>query len=107
MAVLKGTLDVLVLKALSWAPMHGFEILTWIEERSTGRVVVEDAALLQSLHRMEERGHVESEWGVTKNSRRARYYKLTAAGRAQLRAETARLLDDADALITVLETKRT
>jgi len=56
---------------------------------------------------MEERGHVESEWGVTKNSRRARYYKLTAAGRAQLRAETARLLDDADALITVLETKRT
>ena len=107
MPVLKGTLDLLVLKALSWAPMHGFEILTWIEEQSAGRVLVEDAALLQSLHRMEERKLVASEWGTTRNSRRARYYKMTAAGRAHLRAETAKLVDHVDVLVSILEAKRT
>jgi transcriptional regulator len=107
MPVLKGTLDLLVLKALSWTPMHGFEILTWIEEQSAGRVLVEDAALLQSLHRMEERKLIASEWGVTKNSRRARYYKMTAAGRAHLRAETAKLVDHVDVLVSILEAKRT
>jgi transcriptional regulator len=107
MAVLKGTLDLLVLKALSWTPMHGFEILTWIEEQSTGRVLVEDAALLQSLHRMEERKLITSEWGVTKNSRRARYYKMTATGRAHLRSETAKLVDHVDVLVSILEAKRT
>ena len=107
MPVLKGTLDLLVLKALSWTPMHGFEILTWIEEQSAGRVLVEDAALLQSLHRMEERKLVASEWGTTRNSRRARYYKMTAAGRAHLRAETAKLVDHVDVLVSILEAKRT
>ena len=107
MPVLKGTLDLLVLKALSWTPMHGFEILTWIEQQSAGRMLVEDAALLQSLHRMEERKLISSEWGVTKNSRRARYYKMTAAGRAHLRAETTKLVDHVDVLVSILEAKRT
>jgi len=102
MALLKGTLDPLVLKTLSWSPMHAFEIATWLEERSSGRVEVDDAALLQSLHRLEERRLIAAEWGMTENSRRARYYKLTRAGREQLRAESARLVDQLDAVITIL-----
>ncbi len=102
MALLKGTLDVLVLKTLSWGPMHGFEIITWIEERSGGRLEVSDAALLQALHRMEERNLIRAEWGESKNGRKARYYKLTTAGRANLRTESAALVDHVDALTTIL-----
>jgi transcriptional regulator len=104
-ALLKGTLDVLVLKTLSWGPMHGFEITKWLESRSSGRLDITDAALLQALHRLEERELLIGEWGITKNERRARYYRLTAAGRAQLRAETAALIDQFDALMTVLNAK--
>ena len=102
MALLKGTLDVLVLKALAWGPMHGFEIASWLEARSNARLVVVDAALIQSLHRMEERGLVAGEWGQTENGRRARYYKSTAAGRAYLRTEGKQLADHVDALATIL-----
>ena len=105
MALLKGTLDVLVLKTLSWGPMHGFEITSWLETRSGGRLGVTDAALLQALHRLEERELLTGEWGVTKNERRARYYRLTPAGRAQLRAQSAALVDQIDALATVLATR--
>jgi transcriptional regulator len=86
--LLKGTLDLLVLKALSWGAMHGFGISSWLESASTGALGVDDSALYQALHRLEGRGYVEAEWGVTANNRRARYYELTAAGRHQLRAET-------------------
>ena len=106
MALLKGTLDVLVLKTLSWSPMHGFEIASWLEDRSAGRIEVTDQALLQALHRMEERGHLVAEWGVTATGRRARYYRLTAAGRATLRAEAAAAIEDAAALTTVLTARR-
>jgi DNA-binding PadR family transcriptional regulator len=105
MAMLKGTLDPLVLKTLSWTPMHAFEITSWIEERSTGRVEVDDAAMLQALHRLEERRLIAAEWGVTKNGRRARYYKITPAGRDHLRAESARLVDHLDAVVTILSAK--
>jgi PadR family transcriptional regulator len=101
-AFLKGTLDVLVLKALSWGAMHGFEITKFLEARSGGRLDVTDAALLQALHRLEERRLLAAEWGVTKNERRARYYRLTAAGREQLRAESSALMDQLDALASVL-----
>src|SRR3954464_13075206 len=107
MALLKGTLDVLVLKTLSWTAMHAFEIPNWIETQSTGRIVVDDAALLQALHRLEERKMIAADWGVTKNGRRARYYKLTTAGRALLRTESDRLVDHFDALTTVLAAKKT
>ncbi|HXT16419.1 MAG TPA: helix-turn-helix transcriptional regulator [Gemmatimonadaceae bacterium] len=107
MALLKGTLDVLVLKTLSWAPMHAFEITSWIEERSHGRVEVDDAALLQALRRMEARKLLAAEWGVTKNGRRARYYRMTPAGRAHLRAESERLVDHFDALVTILAARNT
>ena len=70
--LVKGTLDTLVLKALSWTPMHGFEITSWLEERSAGTLGVQDSALYQALHRLEERGLVTAEWGITANNQRAR-----------------------------------
>jgi transcriptional regulator len=105
-ALLKGTLDVLVLKTLSWQPMHAFEIAQWLESRSNGRVIVEDAALMQALHRLEERRLLAAEWGVTENGRRARYYRLTSQGRAHLREETERLTDYVRALTSILALRR-
>jgi transcriptional regulator len=104
--LLKGTLDVLVLKALTWAPMHGFEITTWLEERSGGGLGIEDSALYQALYRLERRALVAADWGVTENNRRARYYQLTAAGRAHLRSETSRWVQYAG-LVTGILTART
>jgi len=86
--LLKGTLDLLVLKALTWEAMHGFGIASSLEQYSDGALGVDDSAMYQALHRLEGRGYIEAEWGVTENNRRARYYKLTAAGRRHLRAET-------------------
>ena len=87
--LLKGTLDLLVLKALSWEPQHGYGIASWLESRSGGTLWVEDSALYQALHRLEARRLVEAEWGVTENNRRARYYGLTVEGKRYLRAESA------------------
>ncbi len=87
--MLKGTLDLLVLKALSVEPSHGYGLACWLEARSGGELGVEDSALYQALRRMEQRGLVEAEWGVTENNRRARYYTLTSSGRAHLTAEAA------------------
>ncbi|MEX2154933.1 MAG: PadR family transcriptional regulator [Gemmatimonadaceae bacterium] len=102
LAVLKGTLDVLVLKALTWAPMHGFEMMTWLEARSRQRLALEDAALYQALYRLERRGLVNAAWGVTEGNRRARYYKITAAGRASLEAQTEQWLRYADTMTDIL-----
>jgi transcriptional regulator len=100
--LLKGTLDILVLKALAWGAMHGFEISSWLEQRSAGSLEVEDGALYYALHRLEERGFIASEWRLTENNRRARYYKLRPAGRAHLRAEGANLERYARALTDIL-----
>src|SRR5689334_16348106 len=105
-ALLKGTVDVLVLKALSWTPMHAFEIAAWIDDHSQGRVLIDDPALLQALHRLEDRGLLAADWGVTRKGRRARFYRLTAAGRAHFREESERLVEHFDALVTVLAAKR-
>ena len=105
MPLMKGTLDVLILKALMWAPMHGFEITSWIEARSSGAIGVQDSALYQALHRMEERGLVTAEWGVTDNNQRARYYRVTKAGRAHLSAETAQWVRYADTVTNILTAK--
>jgi PadR family transcriptional regulator, regulatory protein PadR len=86
--LLKGTLDLLVLKTLTWGAMHGFAISSWLDEHSNGTVGVDDSALYQALHRLEGRGYVTAEWGITENNRRARFYTLTTAGRRHLRAET-------------------
>ena len=105
MPVVKGTLDVLVLKALSWQPMHGFEVTHWLERASGHRLALEDAALYQALYRLERRELVEAEWGVTGQGRRARYYSLTPAGRRQLRDETAQWLRYAETLTDILTAK--
>jgi PadR family transcriptional regulator, regulatory protein PadR len=104
MPLLRGTLDVLVLKALSWAPMHGFEITTWLEARSNGALGIQDSALYQAMHRLEARDLVTAEWGVTENNQRARYYKLTRAGRAYLVAETAQWVRYARTVTGILTT---
>jgi len=100
--VVKGTLDVLVLKALSWGPMHGFEVTRWLEERSGGTLGFEDSALYQAFYRLEERGLVAADWGVTENNRRARYYRITTAGRAFLRSQITQWLRYADTVSGIL-----
>ena len=102
MPLLRGTLDILVLKTLSWGPMHGFEITSWLEARSGGRLSIDDSALLQALRRMEERDLIEGEWGITENNRRARYYRMTAEGRAFLKAERAKLAGYTETLASIL-----
>ena len=102
--LLYGTLDVLVLKTLSWGPMHGYAIAGWIGQRTGGTLAVDDAALYKALHRLEAHGHVESEWGLSENNRRAKYYQLTPAGRSALRAQTQRWTLYAEAVFKVLRT---
>ncbi len=102
--LLQGTLDVLVLKTLSWGPRHGYAIARWVHDVSDDMLRVEEGALYPALHRLEKRGWIESEWGLSENNRRAKYYQLTAAGRAQLRAEAARWTRYADAVFKVLRT---
>jgi PadR family transcriptional regulator PadR len=86
--LLQGTLDVLVLRALSWGPNHGYEVSRFIRHGSSESFTVTDSALYKSLHRMEERGWLESEWSTSGKGKRARFYRLTALGRRGLRAET-------------------
>ena len=87
--LLRGTLDALILKTLTWGPRHGYGIAGWIKETSLESLAVEDRALYLALHRLEDRGFVESDWGVSDNNRRAKYYQLTRAGRQQLRAKAS------------------
>lgn len=102
LAVVKGTLDVLVLKALAWGPMHGFEVAAWLETRSAGALALDDSGLYQALYRLEGRGLVAAEWGVTENNRRARYYRVTRAGRAHLTRETATWVRYAETVTGIL-----
>jgi transcriptional regulator len=103
MELMKGTLDAMVLKTLTWGPMHGYGVTRWIREQSGGALAVEDAAMYQALHRLEDRGWVEAEWGLSENNRKAKYYALTEAGRAQLRTEVQSIRDYVRALFRVLE----
>lgn len=100
--LIKGTLDVLVLKALTRHARHGFEITVWLEEHSGGQLAVDDGALYQALHRMEARRLIRAEWGITDNNRRARYYQLTPGGRAHLRSESASLVRYARTVMAIL-----
>lgn len=87
--LLQGTLDLLLLKALSWGSAHGYSVATWIRERSDDAFLVEEGALYPALHRLERRGWVDSEWGLSENNRRAKFYQLTSKGRSQLRSEVS------------------
>ncbi len=84
MNLLQGTLDVLVLKALAHEARHGYGVAEWVHRTTDGTLEIEDGALYTSLHRMEKRGWIAAEWGVSANNRRAKYYRLTDAGRAEL-----------------------
>lgn len=99
---LYGTVNVLVLKTLTWKPMHGYAIAIWLRERSEGAFDLDDAALYKALHRLEAQGAIDSEWRLTENNRRAKYYRLTAIGRRTLRDERAALEGYARALLRVL-----
>jgi len=105
MPVQKGNLDMLVLKALSWGEMHGFEILDWLEQRSGGRLDVDDSAVYQALHRLEERDLVRAEWGVSDKNRRVRFYRMTPGGRAQLKAQASRWSEYAELLVAMMRGK--
>ena len=102
--LLQGTLDVLVLKTLTWGPRHGYAVARWIAETTDDTLQVEEGALYTALHRLEKRGLVESEWGLSENNRRAKYYQLTPAGRAALGAQTQRWTLYAEAVFKVLRT---
>ena len=103
--LLQGTLDVLILKTLSWGPRHGYAIARWVHDVSDDVLRVEEGALYPALHRLEKRGWIESEWGLSDNNRRARFYQLTASGKRQLRAQTTRWTRYATAVFKVLQTQ--
>jgi PadR family transcriptional regulator PadR len=103
LSLLQGTLDVLILKTLAGGAQHGYAITRFIHQKTDGTLEIEDAALYQALHRLEHRGLVAAEWGLSENNRRAKYYRLTASGRKELRAETAIWRRYATAVFKVLE----
>jgi transcriptional regulator len=103
--LLPGTLDLLILKAVSLGALHGYGVLLRIQQISGDKLLIEQGALYPALYRLEHQGLLDTEWGVSENNRRAKYYRLTAAGRRRLRAETASWNRLASAMTTVLKTK--
>ena len=103
--LLQGTLDVLVLKALSWGPRHGYAVARWITDSSRAELTIEDGALYTALHRMEKRGWIEAEWGLSEKNRKAKYYQLSPLGRKQLRAKTDVWARYSEAVSNVLGTR--
>ena len=101
--ILRGTLDLLLLKALSWGPRHGYDIARWIELATDDVLDVGEGTLYPALHRLEEKGWVIAEWGASDRNRRAKYYSLTMSGRARLKAEKQNWTRYAQAVFTALE----
>ena len=102
--LLQGTLDVLVLKALTWGARHGYAVAAWINDTSDGTIQVEDRALYVALHRLEERGWLDAEWRLSENNRKAKYYRLTPVGRKALRSKTVDFERYAAAALKILQT---
>jgi PadR family transcriptional regulator, regulatory protein PadR len=103
LGVLQGTVDVLVLRALAWAPMHGYAVSEWVRDRTDGTIAIEDAALYKALHRLEREGAVLAEWGLSDTSRKARFYRLSAKGRRLLQSREAAWRRYAAAMARALE----
>lgn len=100
--LLQGTLDLLILKTLSWGPAHGYAVARWIQQLTGSVLQVGEGSLYPALHRLEEREWIGSEWQLSENNRRAKFYRLTPKGRAQLRAESATWSQFVDAVAKVL-----
>lgn len=103
--LLQGTLDMMVLKAVSLGPLHGYGVLLRIQQISGDRLAIQQGSLYPSLYRMEHEGWIASEWGQSENNRKAKYYRLTAAGRRRLHAETEKWNHMADAIGAILSAK--
>lgn len=100
--VFRNSLDLIILKALSWGPRHGYDVAEWVERVTEATVWLEEGTLYPALHRLERKGWVSAEWGVSKNNRRARFYRLTSQGKAQLRNDTPTWLRHAEAIARAL-----
>jgi PadR family transcriptional regulator, regulatory protein PadR len=105
MELVQGTLDLLVLKTLAWGPTHGYGVARWIQYITGDVLRVEEGSLYPALHRLEKRGLVKSSWGLSENNRRAKYYEITAAGRATLGRESATWTNYAAAVAKVLTSR--
>lgn len=101
--LLQGTLELMILKTLSWESMNGFAISQWIKDRTEEEILVEEGAMYPALHRLEKRGLLAGEWGVTENNRKARFYTLTAAGRRELRLQESKWSRYVNAVARVLQ----
>jgi transcriptional regulator len=101
--LLRGALDLLILRALTWGPTHGYGVARWIEGVSDDALHIEEGSLYPALYRLEKRGWIESEWGLSENNRKAKFYRLTKRGRAQLRAETDNFVRFARAVFKAIE----
>src|SRR5688572_21469111 len=103
--LLKGTLDLMILKTLSWAPAHGYGIARWIEQATDDVLQVEEGSLYPALYKLEEAGLITSDWGITENNRRAKFYRLTTSGKKQLRSSHEYWARFAKAVTQVLEVR--
>jgi transcriptional regulator len=101
--LLRGTLDLLILKTLTWGPLHGYAIASAIRRQTDEALLIEEGALYPALYRMEAKEWIEAEWGLSENNRRAKYYKLTVEGRRRLRSEVKSWKAYADAVAKVLQ----
>jgi transcriptional regulator len=104
--VLQGTLDMLILKAVSLGPLHGYGVLLRIQQISKDRLEIQQGSLYPALYRLEHQGWISSEWGESENKRKAKYYRLTAAGKRKLLNETEKWNRMADVIAGILSTKR-
>ena len=101
--ILRGTLDLLILRALNWGPSHGYAVARWIEQATNDALAVGEGTLYPALHRLEERGWITASWGASENNRQAKFYSLTKRGRAQLKAETENWRRYAAAIFAALD----
>jgi len=103
--LIRGTLDLLLLKTLSWGPMHGLAALQWIERTTNQKLQVEEGALYPALHRLEDKGWLDAEWGHTGRGRKAKFYRLTPAGRRQLATELSKWAHYTEAVGLIIAAK--
>lgn len=103
--LLQGTLDMLILKAVSLGPLHGYGVLLRIQQISGGKLEIQQGSLYPALYRLEHQGLISSEWGASENKRRARFYRLTAAGRKKLQSETANWNRMAEVITSILQSE--